>query len=235
MSWPNHNGEYYFNNPTVNIADVMIHHATPANNSIYMGHPNPCMVNPGTKDVNGVDDYVTGLENYWVRHAFLLQATCPPNVPSQYIINVNGGSYCDSQAYYNDNPNALALQVVNDWNATFGQLQGSWQSYTVNDLISHLSSFYPNDYYLGMTHQEARDATDNTSINIAATYTIVDGSLSIQTEEICTQGSFIMFSKDNKVNMSDMLGYYASVELRNNSKTEAELFNVGTTFFESSK
>jgi len=51
----------------------------------------------------------------------------------------------------------------------------------------------------------------------------------------CTQGSFIMFSKDNKVNMSDMLGYYASVELRNNSTTEAELFNVGTTFFESSK
>jgi len=53
--------------------------------------------------------------------------------------------------------------------------------------------------------------------------------------EICGQGSFIMFSKDNKVNMSDMLGYYASVELRNNSTTEAELFNVGTTFFESSK
>ena len=53
--------------------------------------------------------------------------------------------------------------------------------------------------------------------------------------EVCTQGSFIMFSKDNKVNMSDMLGYYASVELRNNSTTEAELFNVGTTFYESSK
>ena len=48
-------------------------------------------------------------------------------------------------------------------------------------------------------------------------------------------GSFIMFSKDNKANMSDMLGYYASVELRNSSTTEAELFNVGTTFFESSK
>jgi hypothetical protein len=50
-----------------------------------------------------------------------------------------------------------------------------------------------------------------------------------------TQGSFIMFSKDNKANISDVLGYYASVELRNNSKTEAELFNVGATFFESSK
>ena len=51
----------------------------------------------------------------------------------------------------------------------------------------------------------------------------------------CSSGSFIMFSKDNKANMADMLGYYASIELRNSSKTEAELFNVGTTFFESSK
>jgi hypothetical protein len=48
-------------------------------------------------------------------------------------------------------------------------------------------------------------------------------------------GSFIMFSKDNKANQSDLLGYYASVEYRNNSTTEAELYNVGTSFYESSK
>lgn len=47
--------------------------------------------------------------------------------------------------------------------------------------------------------------------------------------------SFIMFSKDNKVNMSSILGYYASVELRNSSQVKSELFNVGTDFFESSK
>ena len=49
------------------------------------------------------------------------------------------------------------------------------------------------------------------------------------------QGSFIMFSKDNKVNMSSILGYYAEVEFRNNSTKEAELFSVGTEIFESSK
>ena len=49
------------------------------------------------------------------------------------------------------------------------------------------------------------------------------------------QGSFIMFSKDNKANMSSILGYYAEVEFKNNSKTEAELFSVGTEVFESSK
>jgi hypothetical protein len=49
------------------------------------------------------------------------------------------------------------------------------------------------------------------------------------------QGSFIMFSKDNKANMSSILGYYAEIEFKNNSKTEAELFSVGTEVFESSK
>ena len=48
-------------------------------------------------------------------------------------------------------------------------------------------------------------------------------------------GSFIMFSKDNKANMSSILGYYASAQFRNNSTHEAELFNVGVDLFESSK
>jgi len=48
-------------------------------------------------------------------------------------------------------------------------------------------------------------------------------------------GSFIMFSKDNKANLSSVLGYYASVTLRNDSLEKAELFNVGVDVFESSK
>ena len=46
---------------------------------------------------------------------------------------------------------------------------------------------------------------------------------------------FIMFSKDNKANLSSLLGYYSLVRLRNNSKTEAELFGIGADFIESSK
>ena len=48
-------------------------------------------------------------------------------------------------------------------------------------------------------------------------------------------GDFIMFSKDNKVNLSSLSGYYSSIKLRNNSKDEAEMFSVGTDFIESSK
>ena len=47
--------------------------------------------------------------------------------------------------------------------------------------------------------------------------------------------SFIMFSKDNKANMANMLGYYASVEYRNNSTDKAELFATGVEVHESSK
>ena len=49
------------------------------------------------------------------------------------------------------------------------------------------------------------------------------------------EGDFIMFSKDNKVNLSSLLGYYSLLKLRNNSKTKAEMFSVAADFVESSK
>ena len=48
-------------------------------------------------------------------------------------------------------------------------------------------------------------------------------------------GSIILFSKDNKANMSSALGYYAEVKLRNSSDDYSELFRVGMDIFESSK
>ena len=51
-------------------------------------------------------------------------------------------------------------------------------------------------------------------------------------------GNFIMFSKDNKVNSSNLLGYYAKVKMVNNlsgAGKAAELFSVGAEVVESSK
>ena len=46
---------------------------------------------------------------------------------------------------------------------------------------------------------------------------------------------FILFSKDNKVNLSSPLGYYAAVKMVNDNSTLAgELFSVGVEMFESS-
>ena len=50
-----------------------------------------------------------------------------------------------------------------------------------------------------------------------------------------TQNYFILFSKDNKANLSSPLGYYSQVKLTNNSTTQAELYSVGMDIFVSSK
>jgi hypothetical protein len=47
--------------------------------------------------------------------------------------------------------------------------------------------------------------------------------------------SFIFFSKDNKANLSSLVGYYAEVELTNDSTSSAELFTVSAEMVESSK
>ena len=46
---------------------------------------------------------------------------------------------------------------------------------------------------------------------------------------------FIMFSKDNKANLSSLLGYFALVDVRNNSTERAEMFGIAADFVESSK
>jgi hypothetical protein len=46
---------------------------------------------------------------------------------------------------------------------------------------------------------------------------------------------YIFFSKDNKANMSNLLGYYADVKIANNSQDKAEMYNISVDYFESSK
>jgi len=46
---------------------------------------------------------------------------------------------------------------------------------------------------------------------------------------------FISFSKDNTVNLTSVLGYYAETKLVNTSYIKSELYNVGSDYFESSK
>tara|TARA_R100001463_G_scaffold105017_1_gene159545 strand:- start:207 stop:599 length:393 start_codon:yes stop_codon:yes gene_type:complete len=50
-----------------------------------------------------------------------------------------------------------------------------------------------------------------------------------------TSGHYLFFSKDRRVNMSGILGYFAEVEYRNYTKKQAEIFATATNFAESSK
>ena len=49
------------------------------------------------------------------------------------------------------------------------------------------------------------------------------------------KNDFIFFAKDNRANLSSMLGYYNSIKFTNNSPTKAELFAVSCGYAESSK
>jgi len=50
-----------------------------------------------------------------------------------------------------------------------------------------------------------------------------------------TNTSYIFFTKDSEGNTSNLKGYYAKAQFRNDKITEVELFSVGSEIFESSK
>ena len=56
-----------------------------------------------------------------------------------------------------------------------------------------------------------------------------------ESTEIPTTSDFILFAKDNKVNLTSLLGYYASIKFKNNSTSEAEMFSTACEINESSK
>lgn len=56
-----------------------------------------------------------------------------------------------------------------------------------------------------------------------------------ESTEVPTMSDFILFAKDNKVNLTSLLGYYASIRFKNNSISEAEMFDASCEINESSK
>ena len=50
-----------------------------------------------------------------------------------------------------------------------------------------------------------------------------------------SSGDFIMFAKESSVNVSGLVGYFAEVELRNNSKEKAEIYTISSEITVSSK
>ena len=49
------------------------------------------------------------------------------------------------------------------------------------------------------------------------------------------QGAFIMFGKDSSINISGLTGYFAEVEIKNNSKEKAEMYCIASGISPSSK
>jgi len=62
------------------------------------------------------------------------------------------------------------------------------------------------------------------------------GLIRVENEENTpSQGDFLMFQKDKTVNNTSLIGYYAEIELKNNSLERAELFAVSSEIAPSSK
>tara|TARA_R100000773_G_C4213698_1_gene112701 strand:- start:19 stop:351 length:333 start_codon:yes stop_codon:yes gene_type:complete len=84
---------------------------------------------------------------------------------------------------------------------------------------------------------------NNNAYNIAdnikqiGTADIINNNSIIVNNEINTPNNldYIMFAKDNCVNLSSLKGYYAEVKFVNDSKQKAELFSVAAEIQQSSK
>ena len=98
-------------------------------------------------------------------------------------------------------------------------------------------------YYVTTTTSGGFTVNDNNVTEIGAIQTITGATTSSPTIVVDTNlpntlhgvSKFILFSKDNKANLSSILGYYADVKLANNSTVQAEVFGVGMETFDSSK
>ncbi len=100
-------------------------------------------------------------------------------------------------------------------------------------------------YYVNPSVETLQDSTEipfnESSIVEVGVITAINYATNVITADIAnstplpTGSSFFLFSKDNRVNMSSLLGYFAEIEFSNNSTVKAELFSVGSEVFESSK
>ena len=87
------------------------------------------------------------------------------------------------------------------------------------------SSFTKIGLIIGITSSTLDDGTETTTLTCE-----ID-----TTTPAPTTSDFIFFSKDNKVNLTSLLGYFASVKYKNNSTSKAEMFSTGCEIAESSK
>jgi len=75
--------------------------------------------------------------------------------------------------------------------------------------------------------------TNPSAENELTTYTI--GVQTTGTELLPVAGDYVFFGKDTKINTSGVRGYYAEVEMKNDSNSQAELFSVSAEISNSSK
>ena len=90
------------------------------------------------------------------------------------------------------------------------------------------------------TNHPGSGSTDTKPVAIGKVTAINQGGGSITIDTYPAINSFagntyVMFSKDNRVNTSGIVGYFAECELKNYSTKAAEIFVIAADYVESSK
>jgi len=101
---------------------------------------------------------------------------------------------------------------------------------TVNSSIQVGDNVYYSTITNGVT-----DAPTEVGGVTAFTNTTVTCSMNAGASTTGLASKFFFFAKDNKANLSSLIGYHAEVEMKNDSSSEIELFQVGSDISESSK
>jgi|TARA_R110000796_G_scaffold55159_2_gene128635 hypothetical protein len=89
-------------------------------------------------------------------------------------------------------------------------------------------------YYSTITNGVTDAPTEVGSIT-AFTNTTVTCNIDPSASTTGLASKFFFFAKDNKANLSSLVGYYAEVVMKNDSTDEIELFQIGSDISESSK
>jgi hypothetical protein len=113
-----------------------------------------------------------------------------------------------------------------DITITFGQNINS--SLSVGDSI----------YYVSLATSGGFNVSSGDIVKLGTVTSKTSTTVVVDTPDnvtVPTTSDFIFFSKDNAVNLSSLLGYYAEVKFTNNSTNAAELFSIGIDVVESSK
>ena len=88
-------------------------------------------------------------------------------------------------------------------------------------------------------HITTNKLSDITKLGSCSAISIASGSMRVENVpsniDAPLRDSFIFFSKDNKVNLSSVKGYHATVTFRNNSTEKSKMFSIGLEAVESSK
>ena len=108
---------------------------------------------------------------------------------------------------------------------TSGGTEDTVNDFTTSDYVNETTNSYSSDIsFLGTV-----DGITTTSSGYIIDVNPAEGALPPAVD------AYIFFSKDLKVNISSLKGYYNAVRFRNNSKKKAELFSVSCDISVSSK